>query len=134
MQELVSSTEWRDRVLLYPDKVEIEEVNNMKLDLLIDIDNLSLSSKKKNFIVKENNIPVSTFGTKSFYSDKVSFDLDLEKCKEEILLLCLDDDSMSKRKINCTTQTTEKAKEETQEAVVQVSQSAKRYGKPPVPE
>ena len=90
----------------------------MKLDSLIDIDNLFLFSNKKNFIAEEDNISVSTFGTKLFYSDKVSFDLDLEKEKEEIPLLCLDDDSISEREINNTAQTTERAKEETHEAVV----------------
>jgi hypothetical protein len=45
---------------------------------------------------------VSTFGTQLFYSDKVSFNLDLEKEKEEILPLCLDNNNISDREINCT--------------------------------
>ena len=64
---------------------------------------------------------VRTFGTKSFCSDKVSFDLDLEKKKEEILLLYLDDDSVSEREIHNTVQTTERTEEKTQEAVAQDS-------------
>ena len=36
-------------MLLYPDEVKIEDVNNTKLEWLIDMDNLSLSSEKKNF-------------------------------------------------------------------------------------
>ena len=56
----------------------------------------------------------------------------MEKNKEEILLLYLGNKSTSKREINHTTQTTEKAKEETQEIDVQVSQSTKGYSKPPV--
>ena len=64
---------------------------------------------------------VRTFGTKSLCSDKVSFDLDLEKKKEEILLLYLDDDSVSEREIHNTVQTTERTEEKTQEAVAQDS-------------
>ena len=58
-------------MLLYPDKVEIDEVANIKLDSLIDMDDLSLSSNNKNFIAKEDNMSVSTFGSKSFYSNKI---------------------------------------------------------------
>ena len=73
---------------------------------------------------------VSTFSIKLFYSNKASFDLYLEKNKEEMITLHLDNDSISKREINCTTQTIEEAKGETQEAVAQVSQSARRNSKP----
>ena len=45
----------------------------------------------------EDDIPVSTFRTKLFYRDKVSFELDLEKEKEEMPLLYLDEDSISER-------------------------------------
>ena len=105
-------------MLLYLDKVEIEEVSNMKLDQLIDMDDLSLSSEKKNFIANVDEISVSTFGTKSFYSNKVSFNLDFEKEKEEMPLLYLDDNSTSNRENNCTAQTTKRAKDETQEVIM----------------
>ena len=61
------------------------------------MDNLFLSSNKRNFVAVEDNILVSTFRTKLFYRDKVSFELDLEKEKEEMLLLYLDKDSISER-------------------------------------
>ena len=59
------------------------------------MNNLSMPSKKKNFIADEDEILVSIFGAKSFYRDKVRFNLDLEKEKEEIPPLYLDNDSMS---------------------------------------
>ena len=77
------------------------------------MDNLSFSFNKKNFAATEDDILVSTFSTKSFCSNKVSFDLDLEKEKEEIPPLHLDDDSISEREIHNTVQTTKRTKEET---------------------
>ena len=71
-----------------------------------------MSSGRKNFVAVEDDILVRIFGTKSFYSDKVSFDLALEKEKEEILLLCLDD-SASEREIHNTVQTAKRTKEKT---------------------
>ena len=103
---------------LYPDEVEIEKVNNTKLEWLIDMDNLSLSFKKKNFAANIDEISVSTFSTKLFYRDKVSFDLDFKKEKEEMPPLHLDDDSMSDREKNYTAQTTKRAEDETQEVIV----------------
>ena len=46
------------------------------------MDNLSLSSEKKNFIADADEASVSIFGTKSFYWDKVGFDLNFENEKE----------------------------------------------------
>ena len=66
------------------------------------MDNLSLSSEKKNFVADIDMISVSTFGTKSFYRDKVSFDLDFKKEKKDIPLLYLDIDSTSDREDNYT--------------------------------
>ena len=83
------------------------------------MDNLSFFSNKKNFIAKEDDMSVSTFGIKSFYGDKVSFDLDLEKKKKEMLPLYLDNSSTSQKESNHTAQTTNRAKDKTQEAVVQ---------------
>ena len=91
------------------------------------MDNLSLSSDKKNFVVVEDDISVSTFRAKSFYRDKVSFELDLEK--EEISLLYLDNNSISDRNMDNTAHTTEETIEETRDTVVQDSQSTKGYGK-----
>ena len=76
---------------------------------------------KKDFVADKDDILVSTFSTKSFYSDKVSFYLDLEKEKEEMTPLHLDNDSTSDREINHTAQTTERTEEETQEANMQDS-------------
>ena len=87
---------------LYPNKSKIEEVTNTKLDWLIDMDNLSLSSDKKSFMEAEDDMSVSTFRTKSFYGDKVSFELDLEKEKDKVPPLHLDNNSISKREI-CNT-------------------------------
>ena len=77
------------------------------------MNHLSLSFKKKNFIANADEILVSTFGTKSFHRDKVEFDLDFKKEKEEMPLLHLDDDSTSDRENNCTIQTTQRAEDET---------------------
>ena len=85
------------------------------------MDNLSLSSEKKNFIADIDEMSVSIFDTKLFYGDKVGFDLDFEKEKEEMPLLYLDDNSTSNSKNNWTVQTTKRIKDETQEAIVQDS-------------
>ena len=50
----------------------------------------------------EDDMSVSNFGTKLFYRDKVSFELDLEKEKEEMPLLYLDNNSISERDV-CNT-------------------------------
>ena len=72
---------------------------------MIGLDNLFLSSKKKNFIASIDSISVSTFSTKLFYGDKAGFDLEFKKEKEEILPLCLDNGSTRNRENNCTTWT-----------------------------
>ena len=61
---------------------------------------------------------MSTFGTKLFFGDKASFDLDLEKDKKKILLLHLDNDSTSKREVCNTVQATEETIEETLDTVI----------------
>ena len=104
----------------------------MKLDWLIDMDNLSLSSDKKNFMATEDNISANTFGIKSLYGDKVSFELDLEKEKDKMPPLYLDNNSISKRKDCNTAQTTKETIEGTQDIVVQDIQSIRGYSKPPI--
>ena len=106
---------------LYLDEVEIEDTSNIKIEQLIDMDNLSLSYEKKNFVADSDKILVSTFDTKSFYRNKVGFNLVFKMEKEEILSLHLDNDSASDRKNNCTIQTAEKADNKTQEAIVKDS-------------
>ena len=85
------------------------------------MDNLFLSSNKKNFVAAEDDMSVSTFGTKLFYRDKVNFELDLEKEKDEILPLYLDSNSASEREIHNTVQTTEGTIEGTLDTVTQDS-------------
>ena len=57
-------------MLLYIDEVEIEDTNSVKLEWLIDIDDLSLSSEKKNFAANIDKMLVSIFGVKSFIEIK----------------------------------------------------------------
>ena len=55
--------------------MKVEDTNNAKLEWLTEMDNLFLSSKKKNF-TDVDKILVSTFGVKSFCREKVILDLD----------------------------------------------------------
>ena len=82
------------------------------------MNNLSLTHKKKNFTADADKILVSTFGNRSFYRDKIGFNLDLEKKMKEIHWLCLDDDSASDREGSFTSQTTESINNETQEVIM----------------
>ena len=84
----------------------------------MDIDDLSITSGKKNFVADADKMLVSTFSNRLFYRDKVRFDLDLEKKMKEIHWLCLDDDSASDREGSSTSQTTESINNETQEAMM----------------
>ena len=59
-------------------------MNNAKLEQLIDMDDFFLTHKKKNFTADADKILVSTFGNRSFYRDKIGFDLDLENKMKEI--------------------------------------------------
>ena len=92
-------------------------MNNAKLEQLIDIDNRSITSGKKNFVADADKMLVSTFSNRLFHRDKVRFDLDLEKMKK-ISLLCLDNDSKSDREGSSTVQTTESINNETQEVIM----------------
>ena len=42
------------------------------------MNNLFLSSDKKNFVAEEDNMSVSTFSKKSFFGNKVSFNLEIK--------------------------------------------------------
>ena len=48
-------------------------MKNVKLDWLLEIDNLSIFSVKQNFVADIDSILVSAFSTKSFCRDRVTF-------------------------------------------------------------
>ena len=66
VQELASSIEQRENIPLYPDKIEMKDMNNAKLEWLLDIDDLTLFSEQKNFVADIDEISVSVFSAKSF--------------------------------------------------------------------
>ena len=56
-------------VLLHLDEVEIETMNNTKINWQLDVDELMFSLKKKNFISSADDLSISMLNMKNFYRD-----------------------------------------------------------------
>ena len=66
--------EWRDGVPLYPEEAEIDDIASSKIDWLIDIDDISFSSGRGTNTFEEDDMSVSTIGSKSFFGGRaISF-------------------------------------------------------------
>ena len=69
-QDLVKSVKWRNGVPLYPEEAEIEDVTSQKIGWLIDVDDISISSGRGANPFEEDDLSVSTMGSKSFFEGR----------------------------------------------------------------
>ena len=61
MQKVIKIVQWREGVLLYLEKVEIEDASKIQLDWLIDIEELKNMEEEDKSVVLDNII-VALFG------------------------------------------------------------------------
>lgn len=67
VQDLVNSVVWRDELPLYPEEAEIEEAGNLKIDWLIDMEDLEIKEKDDRSLAMDD-ASIASFGEKSWFS------------------------------------------------------------------
>ena len=67
MQKVIKTVQWREGVLLYLEKVEIEDTSKIQLDWLIDIEELNNMERKEKSVALDD-ISLVSFSKQSFCS------------------------------------------------------------------